>query len=107
MTTTRSITTGTPITPASPAIQEIDEFMVNIEDKIQNIHQRILQFGNDIIPLSKLTAGLRRLEAIRVFLLVLFLACRSKIQLWQEEGFDEIYLSVKRCGPDGEAGVKT
>ncbi|MFH0897204.1 MAG: hypothetical protein V1850_04055, partial [Candidatus Bathyarchaeota archaeon] len=63
---------------------------------------------NEVIPLSKLTAGLKRLEAIRVFILVLFLACMSKIQLWQDEGFDEIYLSIRRSDQDGgESGVKT
>lgn len=89
-----------PITPAPPVIQEIDEFMVDIEKKIDNLYQNISHFGNDIVPLSKLTTGLKRLEAIRVFLLVLFLACRSKIQLWQEENFGEIYLSIKRYDLD-------
>lgn len=52
----------TPITPAPPVIQEIDEFLTDIENKIQNIYQRILQFGNEIIPLSKLTTGLKSLN---------------------------------------------
>lgn len=89
-----------PITPAPPLVQEIDEFMVDIEKKIENMYQNILKLGNEIISLSELTAGLKRLEAIRVFILVLFLACRDKIQLWQDEVSGEIYLSVKRSGPD-------
>jgi segregation and condensation protein A len=85
-----------PITPAPPMIQELDQFMVEIEDRMDEIYQKILQFAREehIIPLSKLTSGLRRLEVIRTFILVLFIACRGKIQLWQEEEFGEIYISL-------------
>lgn len=96
-----------PITPAPPVVQEIDEFMVDIEKKIENMYKNISQIGDEVVALSKLTAGLKRLEAIRVFLLILFLACRGKIQLWQEEDFGEIYLSVKKGDLNGgEARVK-
>jgi len=95
-----------PITPAPPVVQEIDGFMVDIENKIEDMYQNISRLGDGVIPFSKLTAGLKRLELIRVFLLVLFLACRGKIQLWQEEDFGEIYISLRRrdLNDDG-AGV--
>lgn len=91
-----------PITPAPPVTQEIDEFMVDIENKLEKMYQSISQLGDEVISLSKLTIGHKRLESIRVFLLILFLACSGKIQLWQEEDFGEIYLSVKRFNPDGD-----
>jgi len=85
-----------PITPAPPMIHEIDQFMIEIEDRIEEMYQKILQFAKEekMIPLSKLTLGLRKLEVIRAFILVLFIACRGKIQLWQEEEFGEIYISL-------------
>lgn len=85
-----------PITPAPPMIQELDQFMVEIEDRMDEIYQKILQFAREehVIPLSKLTSGLRKLEVIRTFILILFIACRGKIQLWQEEEFGEIYISL-------------
>lgn len=89
-----------PITPAPPIMQEVDEFMVDIENKIEDMYQRISQLGDEFIPFSKLITGLKRLESIRAFLLVLFLACRGKIQLWQEESSEEIYISVKRSDLD-------
>ena len=82
--------------PTQPIIQEIDEFMIAIEKNIENLYKSILRFGDKVIPFSKLTVGLKRLEVIRVFLLVLYLTCRNKIQLWQEEDFGEIYLSIKK-----------
>jgi len=87
-----------PITPAPPMIHELDEFLVDIEDKIEETYQKIVQLTKDekIIPLSRLTSGLRKIEVIRTFLLVLFIACRGKIQLWQEEEFAEIYISLSQ-----------
>ena len=85
-----------PITPAPPMVRELDEFLVDIEDRMEEMYQKIVHLLRDgkLVPLSKLTSGLRKLEVIRTFLLVLFLACREKIQLWQEEDFAEIYISL-------------
>ena len=94
-----------PVMLAPPAIQEIDEFMVDIENKLGDMFQLLSRFGDDVIPLSKLTAGFKRLEAIRTFLLILFLACMDKIQLWQDEDFGEIYISVKGRNLDGSGAV--
>ena len=98
----------TPLAPSSqPLVQEIDEFLVDIEKKIEKMYQNIVQLRDEVISLSKLIAGLRRLEAIRVFILVLYLASRGKIQLWQDENFGEIYLSITRHDRDGsEARVE-
>lgn len=96
-----------PVMPTSPVTQEIDEFMVDIENKIEVMYQKISQLGSKVISFSKLTEGLTRLESIRVFLLILFLASRGQIQLWQNEGFDEIYLSIQRRNSnESEARVK-
>jgi len=96
-----------PLAPTPPFVQELDEFMVGIDNKIENMYQNISQIREEVVALSKLTAGLKRLEAIRVFILVLFLACRGKIQLWQDENFGEIYMSIIRHDQDGnEARVK-
>jgi len=81
----------------TPIIQEIDQFMIDIENKIEKMYQKISTFKNEIIPLSKLTCGLERLEVIRTLLLILFLACRDKIKLWQEKNFGEVFISILRC----------
>lgn len=86
----------TPITPAPPMIQELDQFMIDVEERMEDIYQKILHFTKEemIIPLSKLTFGLRKFETIRTFLLLLFIASREKIQLWQDEEFGEIFISL-------------
>lgn len=84
-----------PLTPAPPTLKELDKFMIDIENKIEEMYQRISNFLKEksVIPLSKLTKGFNRLEGIRIFSLILFLACRDQIRLWQEEDLGEIYIS--------------
>jgi segregation and condensation protein A len=85
----------TPITPAPPMLQEIDDFMVDIDEKIEEMYSKIsTRVPQGKIPLSDLDDGLSRLEFVRVFILVLFLACKGRIQLWQDEEFGEIYVSL-------------
>ena len=84
-----------PIMPALPTLKELDQFMIDIENKIEEMYQRISQLlkETNIIPFSKLTKGFNRLEGIRVFSLILFIACRDQIRLWQEDDFGEIFIS--------------
>lgn len=84
-----------PITPAPPMLHEIDDFMVDIENKIEEMYSRIsARAPHGKIPLSDLDDGLSRLEFVRIFILILFLACNGRIQLWQDEEFGEIYVSL-------------
>lgn len=89
-----------PITPAPPMFQELDRFMLDIEDHVEEMYQRIVRLTKKekTIPFSKLIAGLKKLEAIRSLLLILFIACSDKIRLWQEEEFGEIYISLPEEG---------
>ncbi|RLI51571.1 hypothetical protein DRO61_02130 [Candidatus Bathyarchaeota archaeon] len=84
-----------PITPALPILKELDQFMIDIENKIEEMYQRISKLlkETNIISLSKLTKGFNRLEGIRLFSLILFIACRDQIRLWQEEDLGEIFIS--------------
>jgi len=96
-----------PITPAPPAMQEIDEFLVDVDNKVEEMFQLLSGLGYDIIAFSRLTVGFKKLDAIRAFILLLFLACSDKIQLWQDEDLGEIYISVKKGDRnDGRATIQ-
>jgi len=50
--------------------------------------------GAGLIEFSTLVKGVGRLEAIRTFILLLFLAQEGRINLWQNEETEEIYITV-------------
>jgi chromatin segregation and condensation protein Rec8/ScpA/Scc1 (kleisin family) len=54
-----------------------------------------------------LIKGAGRLEAIRTFILLLFLAQEGKIGLWQNEETEEIYIAIGdlKLGANGEPNV--
>ncbi|MBS7643134.1 hypothetical protein KEJ26_00870 [Candidatus Bathyarchaeota archaeon] len=96
-----------PITPAPPVLQQLDQFIVEIEKHIERMYNRIAEMAvkDNLVAFSKLVTGLKRLEVVRVFLIILFLACRGKINLWQEQEFGEIYISLPGGSPVGSQAV--
>jgi hypothetical protein len=89
----------TPINPAPPMLQEIDDFMIGIDKRIDEMYDKIVNLSpQGKIALSELDDRLSRLESVRVFILLLFLACNGRIQLWQDEEFGEIYVSLPDRG---------
>jgi len=82
-------------TPDPPLLRKLDHFMVNVEDHIRQMCQFILKLieGGKIISFSKIILGQNKIEAIRSFILILFIASRGEISLWQDEEFGEIYIS--------------
>lgn len=78
-----------------PLVQKLDHFMINIEDHIRQLHQFILKLidGGKIVAFSKITSGQNKIEVIRSLILILFIASRGEISLWQDEEFGEIYVS--------------
>lgn len=83
-------------TPPPPSIPELDQFMTEIEDQIEKLYQKVstIARGKKPIPFTTITTGLKRLDTIRAFIIILFLASRGKIQLWQEKEFGDIYISL-------------
>lgn len=81
-------------------LENLDQFMVEIEDRVEEMFQRILELAREqgVIRFSQLVAGLKRLEIVRSFILLLFLASNNRIRLWQEEDFGEIYVALTGGG---------
>ena len=50
--------------------------------------------GTGIIEFSTIIKGIARIEAIRTFILLLFLAQYKRVSLWQNEETEEIYIAV-------------
>ncbi len=85
----------------TPAVfEQADEFLVNIEENIKALFQRLLResvHGERLSFLRLLGQG-DELEAVRMFIVLLFLAVEGKVGLQQDEEFGDIQIEVRNSG---------
>jgi len=89
--------TPQPILPTpSEILPQLDRYLMEIELQMKRLYASLYERvkGTGIIEFSTLTKGVTRLEAIRTFILLLFLAQEVKVSLWQNEETEEIYVTV-------------
>ncbi|MDH5448194.1 MAG: hypothetical protein OEY24_05895 [Candidatus Bathyarchaeota archaeon] len=82
--------------PPTDILPQIDRYLMEIETLMEKLYSKMLRLakGKPFLNFTKLMLGKDRVEAIRTFILLLFLAQRQKVLLWQKEEFGEIYISV-------------
>jgi len=80
----------------SDILPQLDLYLMEIELQMEKLYETLAQKvkGTGIIEFSTLMRGMSRLEAIRTFILLLFLTQEGKIGLWQNEETEEIYITV-------------
>jgi segregation and condensation protein A len=95
-----------PILAVPSVLENLDQFMVDIEDRVEEMFARIADFAKEqgVVRFSELVEGFKRLEIVRTFILLLFLASRDRVKIWQEEEFGEIYISPIGAGVSIDMG---
>jgi len=86
-----------PILPSfSEILPQFDAFLADLEAQMGKLYELLCERvkGKGIVEFSSLTKESLRIEAIRMFLLLLFLAQDGKISLWQNEETEELYIAV-------------
>jgi chromatin segregation and condensation protein Rec8/ScpA/Scc1 (kleisin family) len=86
-----------PLLPTpSEILPQLDLYLMEIELQMEKLYATLSERvkGAGIIEFSSLIRGMMRLEAIRTFILLLFLAQEGKINLWQNDESVEIYITV-------------
>jgi len=86
-----------PILPTpSEILPQLDMYLMEIELQMEKLYTSLSERvkGTGIIEFSTLIKGIGRLEAIRNFILLLFLAQDRRVNLWQDEETEEIYITV-------------
>ena len=80
----------------SDILPQLDLYLMEIELQMEKLYKTLSEKvkGAGIIEFSTLIKGVTRLEAIRTFILLLFLAQESKLNLWQNEETEEIYITI-------------
>jgi chromatin segregation and condensation protein Rec8/ScpA/Scc1 (kleisin family) len=86
-----------PVLPSfSEILPQFDAFLQEIEVEMDKLYVLLREKvgGTGIIEFSRLTKDASRTEAIRMFLLLLFLAQDVKVNLWMNEETEELYIAV-------------
>lgn len=89
-----------PLIPHPEVIPTLSTYLMEIEENIEEMLHKIklLIEKGEVITFSKLVTGLNKFEMIRVFIILLFMAQRGKVTLWQKEEFGEIYVTLNAEG---------
>ena len=85
-----------PILPTPEILPPLDMYLLEIEDHMKILYDQLYQIVStgELLAFSKLVAGLENIEAVKTFIILLFLAQGGKIGLWQEEEMEELYITV-------------
>ena len=89
--------TAQPILPTpSEILPQLDRYLMEIELQMERLYASLCERvkGTGIIEFSTLTKGVTRLEVIRAFILLLFLAQEGRVSLWQNEETEEVYITI-------------
>ena len=90
-----------PVLPPPEVIPTLSAYLMEIENEIERLFQkiRLLISKGELITFSSLVKGLERIEMIKTFIILLFMAQKGKVTLWQNEELGEIYVTL-----NGESG---
>jgi chromatin segregation and condensation protein Rec8/ScpA/Scc1 (kleisin family) len=83
--------------PPPEIVPTLSVYLMEMEEQIERLIHKIhsLVEKNEVVTFSKLVCGLDKLEMIRTFIILLFMAQNGTISLWQEESFQEIVVTLK------------
>ena len=100
----RMLPSGVPLASRTPDVfEQVDDFMVKIEENMKAFYGRLLRESGRGGRLSFLGLVGRgdMLDAVRIFLMLLFLAVEGKVGLAQSQEFGDIEIEVMENGSPG------
>ena len=86
-----------PVLPAvTDLLPQFDKFIAELELQVDQLYAILVEKtgGQGIIDFTTLTKGATRIEALRMFIYLLFLAQDGLVSLWQNEETEELYIAV-------------
>ncbi|MFA5572448.1 MAG: hypothetical protein WDA42_05020, partial [Candidatus Bathyarchaeia archaeon] len=95
----KHVTEQHPILPAvTDLLPKFDRFIAELESEVDKLYSRLMEItgGQGIVDFTTLTKGATRIEVLRMFIYLLFLAQDGLVSLWQNEETEELYIAVGR-----------
>jgi chromatin segregation and condensation protein Rec8/ScpA/Scc1 (kleisin family) len=80
----------------SDILPQLDLYLMEVELQMERLYASLSERvkGAGLIELSTLVKDTGRLESIRTFILLLFLAQEGRLSLWQNDETEEIYITI-------------
>jgi chromatin segregation and condensation protein Rec8/ScpA/Scc1 (kleisin family) len=94
-----------PILPGPPEIlPPLDYYLIEIDKQMDKLYDTLLRYAEEarIMVFSRIIEELDKLEAIKTFIVLLFLAQKGDVTLWQDENLNDIYITIS----SGSANTK-
>jgi chromatin segregation and condensation protein Rec8/ScpA/Scc1 (kleisin family) len=86
-----------PVLPAvTDLLPQFDAFLAELEVSMQALQDLLSEKvqGTGIIEFSTLIKKITQIEAVRMFILLLYLAQEGRVDLWQNEETEELYIAL-------------
>ena len=83
-----------------PDFLEADAYLLEVEERAEDLFQRLVGMGGGPFSFFDLIEERSLLKVVRVFMMLLFLAQRDKIDLYQDEEETDIKVEVKELVED-------
>ncbi len=99
-----------PILPAvTDLMPQFDKFIAELELQVDKLYAILCEKvkGAGIIDFSTLSKGATRIEALRMFIYLLFLAQDGLVSLWQNEETEELYIAVGKLNVGKAEGTSS
>lgn len=99
-----------PVLPSvSDILPQFDMFLAEIEMQMEKLYALLCEKvkGTGIIEFLPLVKGTAHIEAVRTFILLLFLAQSGKVRLWQNEETEELYIAVGELNVAKDQGTSS
>ncbi len=81
--------------PPLEMIPSLSVYLMEMEEEMERLLRKTRSLAEEgkAVAFSRIIRGLDRLNQIRTFIILLFLAHRNRLALWQEENSDEILIT--------------
>jgi segregation and condensation protein A len=99
-----------PILPSvTDLLPQFDRFVAELELQVDKLYAILCEKvkGSGIIDFSTLTKDSTRIEALRMFIYLLFLAQDGLVSLWQNEETEELYIAVGKLNVGKAEGTSS
>jgi chromatin segregation and condensation protein Rec8/ScpA/Scc1 (kleisin family) len=90
-----------PIIPVQiPDFLDMEQYLLEVEERSESLYERLMDMGGGPFSIFDLVGDRTPIEVVRVFMMLLFLAQRLKVDLYQDEEETDIRVSIRVLNDD-------